>query len=354
MENKYDNDVDNSNKVKKNIELIKEKIRTCNSEIDKLKKNNSNNESSKEKYVEINDLIIKNNELDNKIKECNNKIDVLNERVLKLDNMAKSNENKISLENKKIEDKKKENDNIITEIEKLEKEEEKYAGKSKITKDIDELERNMNKLLNDKQKCSNVIDGLLHNVGKLEAELKNVQNMINKINKCQVDYEQYEILRNVLSEDKILSDNVLPVIESDVNNILGNLGYDKIKISLDNLNKGTTAEDKGNKRTGIEIYKSSNVMIDMISGYERNLYNLIFRVVLSKISKSVSFNFMIIDEAFDSADNSNKNKVLDIIEQISNSYDWVLVISHNDDIKDTFSRVIEIEDSGTGCKYINV
>ena len=354
MENKYDNDVDNSNKVKKNIELIKEKIRTCNSEIDKLKKNNSNNESSKEKYVEINDLIIKNNELDNKIKECNNKIDVLNERVLKLDNMAKSNENKISLENKKIEDKKKENDNIITEIEKLEKEEEKYAGKSKITKDIDELERNMNKLLNDKQKCSNVIDGLLHNVGKLEAELKNVQNMINKINKCQVDYEQYEILRNVLSEDKILSDNVLPVIESDVNNILGNLGYDKIKISLDNLNKGTTAKDKGNKRTGIEIYKSSNVMIDMISGYERNLYNLIFRVVLSKISKSVSFNFMIIDEAFDSADNSNKNKVLDIIEQISNSYDWVLVISHNDDIKDTFSRVIEIEDSGTGCKYINV
>ena len=45
---------------------------------------------------------------------------------------------------------------------------------------------------------------------------------------------------------------------------------------------------------------------------------------------------MIIDEAFDSADNNNKQEMKKLISYLRSQYDWLIIVSHDEDIKDAF------------------
>jgi DNA repair exonuclease SbcCD ATPase subunit len=51
---------------------------------------------------------------------------------------------------------------------------------------------------------------------------------------------------------------------------------------------------------------------------------------------------MIIDEAFDSSDTGNRDKIQKLIEHMKTYFDWILVISHNDDIKNFSNMEIGI------------
>mgnify|MGYP003344087520 CR=1 FL=1 len=68
---------------------------------------------------------------------------------------------------------------------------------------------------------------------------------------------------------------------------------------------------------------------------------------------------MIIDEAFDSADTNNKQEMKKLINYLRSEHDWILIVSHDDDVKDTFDNIIEISDNKNdddipdGTKSIN-
>jgi len=55
--------------------------------------------------------------------------------------------------------------------------------------------------------------------------------------------------------------------------------------------------------------------------------------------------FMIIDEAMDSADPNNKQEMKKLINYLRSQYEWIIIVSHNDDVKDTFDNIIEITDN---------
>ena len=103
----------------------------------------------------------------------------------------------------------------------------------------------------------------------------------------------------------------------------------------------------------INIYDNKqNTIRD--GGFQTFLNNIVYRIALTELNPNMKANFMIIDEAFDSADDNNKLEMKKLINYLRLLYDWILIISHDDNIKDTFDNTLEItnNDSCKGTKYI--
>ena len=63
---------------------------------------------------------------------------------------------------------------------------------------------------------------------------------------------------------------------------------------------------------------------------------------------------MIVDEALDSVDYINKNNIFKLIEYMKSYYDWVFIISHNQDIKNNCDMNINIIHTSLTEKQINI
>ena len=59
------------------------------------------------------------------------------------------------------------------------------------------------------------------------------------------------------------------------------------------------------------------------------------------ISTKIKTNFFIIDEAFDKADSNNIDTVANLIKRMSSMYDWLLIISHDNSVKEHFDKIFQ-------------
>ena len=130
----------------------------------------------------------------------------------------------------------------------------------------------------------------------------------------------------------------MPRFNQIVNNLFIKFGARPVNIKY---------EKKGDeqKKHVINIYDDNRRNTNRDGGYQTFLNNLIYRIALSELNPNMKPNFMIIDEAFDSADNNNKQEMKKLINYLRSQHDWILIVSHDDDVKDTFDNVIEITDN---------
>lgn len=277
-----------------------------------------------------------------------------------------------------------ENDKIKTQIQTLEQKIEdlykskcdEYENYNIINKElvilndkINETTKQLNKILEDINKNTNLIDTYnknIDNIKKIEnlkvknSELDDIQTRIKKlemqiyiftkeINKLESDkvlytrfFEEltilkeikndYEIIHNFTSSEdftqKIMEDSILPSITSEFNNLLQKYVDFKVKIIL--------------KGDSIFFYKEDGSNLTMSGGFETHLLDIIFRLIFAQIATSIKSNFFIIDEAFDNADYKNKDNMINLINFMNNTFDWMIIISHDLSIVDKFEHMIQI------------
>ena len=222
---------------------------------------------------------------------------------------------------------------------------------------IETITKNQNKYIYDRnEKLKKEIKQLEHNKLCKENNIKNNERIISYLelldtmNTELIDYEQklkyYTILEELFKEHGIISNiigSLLKTIENEVNNILNELAGFSIKIEYD-------------IKYGINIYRKLNndvqISAAQMSGFEKEVVNIIFKVILNKLNTKFTSNFLIIDEGFTSYDQQHLNNMNQLITLLKNNYKFVLVISHIDTLKDYFDRMIEIEVNQDS--YINV
>ena len=374
--------LENSNKYIKSQKEIKDKYDDYINKIDLI--NNTRNEIEDiKKNIELilmkiykeESLIKINTDILNKIKLYENNEDINRDIEIEQNKLDEIND-MVCTEYEYYLQMNKDYNKIIEEINKLNNE------LSKINKDITDVNKlidNYNNYKNDiynynlinKQidklndiliKEKNNLDKIKHYIIKKEDELN--ENLKN-INKCIFDretynnlfieleiqnkeIEEYEIINNVIcNEDlitKLLKNNIIPQIQTLMNNILLNCASYQIEILYNKDN--------------IEIYKKENgsdtiTNIATCGGFERHTLNLLFRIIFSQISGLIRTNYIIIDECFDSSDITNKEKIKNIIEYMKSKYKWGIIISHDVFVKDNFEKefVIQYKDNKP---YVNI
>ena len=307
-------------------------------EINKLEKEFNKAEEYNKKIneeIELNrkDFTLEENQQDLKYDEFIEIRDKVNEQINEL-NEIKDKLNSLINKNDKLNRKKEEIDNLIN----------KYNSNKKLYDEIEnikiDLESEREKEREIDCECKEVmikLSNLTKDLNKLDSTLQIIQKNKEIISKNNKRKEILGIIKSATDSggilDEILKDIILPSIETIVNDILNDVDTYKIKIAYDSFIKITKIENNTEQ-------ESSGLMA---SGHEKSVLNIIFRLALSKLNSMISTNFFIIDEAFKNSDSNKKQKLKTLFEYLRNNYDYVLVVTHDDYIKDNFDKEINIE-----------
>jgi exonuclease SbcC len=333
-------------KLKKEYELIKIE-RTIQYEIEKKNK--------RDEY-EINKKIIR-MDIEEKIKECEYNIKELNEI---------KNDYILIIHNRKIDtiinDKKKERDTILKEIEcviKINSEYDTLLKEKEILYNI-EKQQNMYKIMKNKsneliitsnetkkelKKLIVVRDDLNKLIGEITITTKiyedkkeiliNIQKEYDTVIKIIDLYGKYEMMNYILNK-------YIVRLEQIINNILMTIVPYKIKIIQEN--------------TELRIYKlENNITINtrQLSGNEKFVINIAFKCALNKMAISYKSDFIIIDEGFGSFDSDKLNKISELFDVLKKEFNKCIIISHLDKIKNMNNRVLRVSRDENGYSKIN-
>jgi DNA repair protein SbcC/Rad50 len=216
------------------------------------------------------------------------------------------------------------------------------------------LTTNLNQARQNEVLSNTVRDNKLSIKNNLERDLKNSREA-----KLQLDEFSSKLLQNdkeikILEECKKMFgvegipsqilEGVIPELQEMANSILtdisqGRVGSEGMRLQIETIKEGTT---KQTKTLGIIITDGQiRRPYELFSGGERFRADFAIRIALSQLLAQRSgrrLRTLVIDEGFGTQDDEGIRRLIEAIQDISDKFDKVLVISHVDELKNAFEK----------------
>lgn len=217
-----------------------------------------------------------------------------------------------------------------------------------------------NKIHNIKQKSDKLnieLGSKEQNRDELVRKEKEQQELQKEILELQANYVIYDKLRNYFGKDgiqAIIIENVIEELENYANDILSKICNEPTSISIKTQNQN----DNGSWVETFDIEVSVGSRADdfeTLSGGEQFRISLALRLALSRIlSQRMGgvIKFLLLDEVSSSLDDKGLDMFIDIIKSLSNEVK-ILVITHDDKLKERFEDIIIVEKDANGSKIVN-
>ena len=214
--------------------------------------------------------------------------------------------------------------------------EQKIESNKKLNEEISKLTTQISQL----QMESIDIDKKYKKILSTLSVAKNQKQVIEDDIQNLVDIEQkildYDLYLMALSKDGIpyeLISRAIPAIEKEINYVLENMNAG-FHIELEMKDKNIDAficygEDKWN--------------LELSSGMERFVSSLAIRIGLINVSTLPRPNFIIVDEGFGALDSDNIANMQGAFQYLRTQFDFTMIITHLDTIKDYMDILIPIE-----------
>jgi len=192
-------------------------------------------------------------------------------------------------------------------------------------KDIDKEISDINKKVLQKTGEIGSINSFINSTKAKMDEVKDLENRntlytyyLDAVKKDGVPYE--------------LISKAMPVIENEVNNILGQVV--DFSLSMDTDGKNINAKI---------VYEDQEWALEMCSGMEKFISGLAIRVALINICGLPRPNFLVIDEGFGTLDADNLSSLFMMMQYLKTQFDFIWVISHLEQMRDIVDGLIEIK-----------
>jgi ABC-type cobalamin/Fe3+-siderophores transport system ATPase subunit len=237
---------------------------------------------------------------------------------------------------------------LENEIKKYKKQQEKEA-KSWVKNDKTiALKEKLNILKLKSGHINEEISNLEHNKIRLESKIEILKEQKIQFDSAKDEYEAYEYYIKAMSKDGI----VKRIIYENLNLI--NMEINKILSSTVGFTAEIEASDNGKE---IEIYfkyeKGEKRKIELCSGMEKSLVAIAIRAALVNITTLPKSNIFVLDEPVSALDSTYLDAFGKILEYLKNYFETIIIITHNDTIKDFCDYVIEIDRDEEGFAKIN-
>lgn len=210
------------------------------------------------------------------------------------------------------------------------------------------------KLNQEKTKCNITANGLNREVTRLSSRIavltqrkSDMLSRIHEASELEDKFEAYEAYLNAVSRDglpyKLISE-ILPSLEINVNNLLSQM------VSF------TVVFDTDGKNVNMKIcYDDDRVWpLELASGMEKFITSLAIRVALTNVSSLPKSNFLIIDEGLGTLDPDNLSSIFMMFDVLRTQFEFILLISHVDAVRDIADSHIEIERSNNFSRIYHV
>ena len=224
-----------------------------------------------------------------------------------------------------------------------------------VNTDIQKYHENEDTIKRNKQ-IESVIHGLTQTKGEIEMEIKSINKDIATLNgsissletfiervKLQMDEVKdleeknrlYTYYLDAVKRDGVpyeLISKAMPVIENEINNILGQVVDFNIVMDID-----------GKSINAKIVYEDQEWPLEMCSGMEKFVSGLAIRVALINICNLPRPNFLVIDEGFGTLDANNLSSLFMMMQYLKTQFDFIWMISHLEQMRDIVDGLIEIK-----------
>ncbi|MCH8206676.1 MAG: SMC family ATPase, partial [Chloroflexi bacterium] len=151
-------------------------------------------------------------------------------------------------------------------------------------------------------------------------------------------------------------ESAIPGLESDANELLGRLTENRMHLRLQLL------EGRRDGRTGLASEELDIKIADEVgtrsyetfSGGEAFRINFALRIALSKLlarRSGAPLPILFIDEGFGSLDTAGQERLTQAIQSIQDDFQKIIVITHIDQVKESFPVRIEVTKTGSGSTF---
>lgn len=199
---------------------------------------------------------------------------------------------------------------------------------------IQELEKNCQesqKLLTQSQSTTTQLQTILDRILKSEAEFKSKIDFIK---------EKEKDLNHLIELDKFYG-QFLETLNNQARPEISELAG----IFLEKLTDGRYSQLELNEKYEINLIDDGEVK-PVISGGEEDVANLCVRIAISQMIAQRSgrpLSLLILDEVFGSLDESRRNNVITLLQNLNSDFEQIILITHIEELKDNLDNIIKVE-----------
>lgn len=169
-----------------------------------------------------------------------------------------------------------------------------------------------------------------------EVNIKERFNLIESLKNEVVMLKHWKIYLDMVGKNgitKMVLRKALPIINSQMSSMLNDVCDFDVEISINDKNEIL-----------FHLVKDG-VISDLTSGsgFEKTASALALRCVLGNISTLPKCNGIILDEIWGRVAKENYDNMKKVLDRITNYYDYVLIISHLDEIKDYCNKIVTVK-----------
>jgi DNA repair exonuclease SbcCD ATPase subunit len=211
------------------------------------------------------------------------------------------------------------------------------------------------------ESCKSKITECTETIKQIQNEIKSLHGAIevSKTKKAtalqqletyqqlETEYKAYGYYLESVKRDGIpyeLITKALPKIESEINNVLNQIVDFNMVLNTD-----------GKNINGYIIYDEDNFWpLELTSGMERFISSLAIRIALINVSALPRPNFIAIDEGWGSLDADHISSVVNLFEYFRTKFDFSIIISHVDSMRDMVNNLIEVNKTNGFSKIMHM
>lgn len=194
------------------------------------------------------------------------------------------------------------------------------------------------------QKSNRHLRDLSGSIALLKNQIESLKVSIDKVRTLEEDYASHELYLSAVGRDGIPHEVIfcaVPEIEREVNSILNQI----VEFTL-------SFENDGKNISPYVVYDNRRWPVEMSSGFERFVESIAIRVALTNISNLPKTTFLVLDEGFSTLDTNNLQSMSALFSFLRSQFDFILIISHLDAMRDMVDKTIEIKKEGNHSKVV--
>ena len=234
--------------------------------------------------------------------------------------------------------------NVVQQIELYHRNSVSVEANEKVQSKIISFRNALTRLDLDYQKHNRMLMEVSGKRELFKTQIETLTKTMAEVQKLETESEAYQHYLSAVGRDGIpyqVICNTVPEIEKEVNSILSQVVDYTIQFDTD-----------GKNVVPYVVYEYGRWPIELTSGYERFVASVAIRVALTNISNLPKTTFLAIDEGFGTLDPDNLASMFTLFSFLKSNFDFVLVISHLDALKDAVDKTIEIKREGNFSKVI--
>jgi DNA repair exonuclease SbcCD ATPase subunit/DNA repair exonuclease SbcCD nuclease subunit len=253
----------------------------------------------------------------------------IEQRILNCDSEINNLENLITLTNERIEVSK-------GRVARYYEQEDQISKNNKINTQLQEHRTSRTELQNKVSSKRAEYDRIKSELVSIEHSYNTALERKSRYNEVVSKFKAYEYYMEAVNRNGVpymILKKILPIIESEVNEVLDGIVDFKFRISIDDNDAIDANIEYGDKSWAVEL----------TSGMERFILSISIRSSLIGLSGLPKPNFLAIDEGFGVLDKTKLNSIYVLFDYLKDNFDFIMCISHILSMRDHVDRIITID-----------